>query len=137
MVYEYIYMYTAGICACAALLLEFMYVTAPLTTRRSRRSVVSSACYVHKCIRQHTSAYVSMRHAARGEQRVLQLLRCQYLYCCTSKEQVFVYLLRDHVHALHVARVQVLDFVLQLLHRRIHLATATTSTLSCSQGGGA
>jgi hypothetical protein len=64
----------------------------------------AEAAYVsirlHTCIRQHTSAYVSIRqHTSAYVSRCCrccsgrvparsthnQLLRCQYLYCCTSK----------------------------------------------------
>jgi hypothetical protein len=49
-------------------------------------SGVNTSAYVS--IRQHTSAYVSIRQ--RPDSQALQLLRCQYLYFCTSK-QVLLY----------------------------------------------
>ena len=50
------------------------------------RSASQSPLAAAVSIRQHTSAYVSIRqHTSRRGYIPLQRLRCQYLYCCTSK----------------------------------------------------
>jgi hypothetical protein len=63
------------------------YSAAPQVSARQHTSAYVSI----RVIRQHTSAYVSIRqHRPGGSGRILPLLRCQYLQCCTSKASTVV-----------------------------------------------
>ena len=62
-----------------------------------------------RSISQHTSAYVSIRisMSERGQYR-LQLLRCPYLYCCTSKaRKLSTWQLHNHPNRQHRLRTQI------------------------------